>query len=220
MKKPFLLFLVVAGYVVGCQIIGVLSFSLCKYILGREDIILMWIMLGLVAVLLILGIPILQKATRRICHYPGTGDPVSENILRQKIQEINDFDSPIQALEKGKNLIVRWNYVDAKWWGILSRRGMKKTYELKIRFNDTTKTATLVDIIKMVSFGKGPTSARYSFFYACGLWVFNESEIAWGLTDNFKIGKVYEYSFSDSEIKVPVINTINVNGWAVEFSLW
>jgi len=44
--------------------------------------------------------------------------------------------------------------------------------------------------------------------------------IGWGITENFKLGVVYDYKFINGEIKDPVMNTIDANGWTVAFGMW
>ena len=158
-------------------------------------------------------------AAKRIFVYPGDGIPVSEEELRNQILEINNYDAPVRVENKGKKISISWNYVNAKWYGLLSKSGISKHYELQVRFNDKTKTATLIDIQKDISFGSTPgeISLRGGFFR--GICMEYERGIAWGLTDNFKLGKVYDYKFTNAEIKDPVMNTINRNGWTVNFGL-
>ncbi len=219
-KKFMFLFLLLFCSFVGAQLLCLLCYFLLNITIGTDSATSIWLLSGFSIIVMIALIFVWNHTARKVFHYPGSGDPVSEATLRQELLRINEFDAPVQAVEKGDNLIMRWNYVDAKWWDLLSRRGASKTYELKIRLNDASKTATLVDVFKSVSWGTGPCSVRLGYFYSCGIWVVAKKEIAFGLTDNFKLGKVYEYSLSNMEIKEPVMNTINANGWSVEFAMW
>jgi hypothetical protein len=42
----------------------------------------------------------------------------------------------------------------------------------------------------------------------------------WGIKENFALGKVYDYKFVPTEIKLPVLNTILRSGWDVSYGLW
>jgi len=43
---------------------------------------------------------------------------------------------------------------------------------------------------------------------------------SWGITENFGLGKIYDYKFSPSEIKNPVMNEILKSGWDVVFAIY
>ncbi len=165
-------------------------------------------------------IPFMIWAAARVFVYPGEGNPVSEEELRKQILEINSFDAPVRVKEKGKKLSISWNYVDAKWFGIISKSHLSKHYELLIRFNNKTKTATLIDIQKEISFGLNPGEFKLRGGFFRGISFTYEKGIAWGITDNFKIGKVYDYKFTNAEIKTPVMNTIIRNGWTVKMGIF
>ena len=171
--------------------------------------------------LLVIGlIPYLDIVAKKVFYFPGEGKPESPEKLREKIMEINRFDAPVMVREKGDSLVVTWKYVDAKWWEILAKAGLRKIYELHIKFNNEKKEATLIDVKKSVSWKAGPTHVRVSGGFFRGVIFDYEIGKRWGITENFGIGKIYDYRFTPGEIKNPVMNTILRNGWAVRFGMW
>lgn len=170
--------------------------------------------------IIVSAIPYFNFAIKKLFYFPGEGEPVTEEEIRALIKDINQFDAPVWVREKGKKLIVTWKYVDAKWWEILAKAGLTEVYELHIKLDGKKKEATLIDVFKSVSWGAGPTAVRvYGGFFrgvAFG-YAFGKQ---WGIKENFKLGKVYDYKFSPQEIKNPVMNSLLRNGWAVRFGIW
>ena len=42
----------------------------------------------------------------------------------------------------------------------------------------------------------------------------------WGIKRNFEVGKIYDYKFVPSEIKLPILNSILRSGWDVRYGMW
>jgi hypothetical protein len=172
-------------------------------------------------VLIVVGfVPYLNFVIRRVFYLPGVGEPVSEEELHAMLREINDFDAPVTVIERGRRLVVTWRYVDARWWELLARSGLTKVYELHIRLNGAKKEATLVDVLKSVSWGAGPTEVQVTGGYFRGASIGYEIGEAWGIRENFAPGQIYEYEFSPQVIKNPVVNSILRSGWSVRFGMW
>jgi hypothetical protein len=60
--------------------------------------------------------------------------------LRQKLLELNhNAEIPFSVFEKDSKLIASWKIVDAKWIELLGLGGIKKQYELILRFDEEHK---------------------------------------------------------------------------------
>lgn len=164
--------------------------------------------------------PYMNWVAKRVFRYPGTGAPVSLEKLKNAILEINQWDVPVRVQEKKDRLLVSWNYVDAKWWEILAKSGMKQVYELHLKFNDKRKYVTLIDVKKSVKWRAGPGQVKISGGYFRGVDLTYERAIAYAITEAYQFGKVYDYRFKTSEIKDPVLNTINQLGWEARMGLY
>ncbi len=165
-------------------------------------------------------IPYLDFVAKKAFRFVGQGEPIPEDQLRAMITEINRFDVPVAVQERGNTLVVTWRYLDAKWWEILARAGLKKTYELHIKLNDAQKEATLIDVHKSVAWRAGPTQVRVYGGFFRGVNFAYEIGKRWGIKENFELGGIYDYKWSPQEIRNPVMNTILRNGWAVRFGIW
>ena len=198
---------------------GVL-FYLCIVICGENDSAIATGVLAGTVFFMIGFIPYLDFVAKKVFYFPGDGTPGPLEKLWEEITDINRFDAPAMVKERGNTLIVTWKYVDARWWEILAKAGLKKIYELHIKFNNEKKEVTLIDVKKSVSWRAGPTQVRVSGGFFRGVIFSYEIGKMWGIKENFGIGKIYDYEFTPQEIKNPVMNTILRNGWAVRFGMW
>jgi len=165
-------------------------------------------------------IPYFNLTIGWVYRFKGNGEPVSEEALRKIISELNDYDVPVEVITKRKKLIVRWRYVDAKWYEIIAKAGLTSVYELLIKFKPDKNLVTLIDIQKKVQWRLSLGKAKVTGGYFRGVMMQYEISKLWGLDENFKFRKIYDYKFTPSEIKNPVMNTILRSGWDVRFRIW
>jgi hypothetical protein len=165
-------------------------------------------------------IPYLDWVTKRVFRFPGEGDPASGAELRAAILAINQFDVPVMVEDREDRLVATWKYVDARWWELLANAGLTKVYELHMKPDDAQVVVTLIDVIKSVSWGAGPRGVRLrGGFFRGVIWAYEIGQ-AWGIKENFQLGKIYDYTFVPQEIKMPIMNSILRCGWDVQFGMW
>ncbi len=162
----------------------------------------------------------LNVMIKQVYHFEGTGTPIPIEELKSEILAINNYDAPVMVEEKKNKLIVTWNYLDAKWWELLAKRGKQQTYELHIKFDKKRDYVKLIDVTRSVEWRAGPDSVKFGWSGFRGVQMRYEIGKAWGIKENFELGKIYDYRFVTSEIKNPVMNTILRNGWDVRFAMW
>lgn len=174
------------------------------------------IMLGMMATFP----PVMDVIGKWCFRFRGTGAPVPLSELKKSILAINHKNIPVVVTEKNGKLRATWKYLDAKWWDILSKQGITESYTLLMRFDERHHRATLIDIKRSVNWGVGPGAVRFGFFGFRGVSFDVEIGKAWGITERFKVGKVYDYRFKTSEIRNPILNTILQSGWDVQLGIF
>ena len=163
---------------------------------------------------------------------PESGiEPVSEAELRQRLLAINETDYPLQVVEgkKGRMDIV-WRLADAKWAGLMSLHKIKRTQIIRLHLSRQDAACRAIDITKTV---RGSADAHtlhlgFSFNFFRGIIFFQkEYEVQYGLIyrdDRLAIDKAYEYTFSNAEMKSPVMQIVKDSGWkykpVVFFTRW
>jgi hypothetical protein len=176
----------------------------------------------LAALILSIGafVPYLNWAIKRAFHFHGEGQPVPLEALRARIQSINEFDAPVMVEERKRKLVATWNYVDARWLELFAKAGLTKSYELHMKFDQARHTVTLVDVTKAASWRAGLGESSGSGSLTQGVVMAYEVGKQWGIRENFELGKVYDYKFVPSEIKLPILNSILRSGWDVRYGIW
>jgi hypothetical protein len=165
-------------------------------------------------------VPFMQWLSGRVFRWRGEGPALSAAALRERLKQINDWDVPVIVLERNGRLVVTWRYADARWWEILAKAGLARVYELHIKLDERRKVATLIDVQKSVQWRAGPSGVRLRGGFFRGIDLRYERARAWGISEAFRPGSIYDYRFVTSEIKDPVTNTILDSGWDVRFGLW
>ncbi len=158
-------------------------------------------------------------STHVVWFFKGEGSPVPLEKLRAEILAIRALDIPITVVEKGQAISVTWKYQDAKWWEFFAKAGAQQSYELLIKFNEAKKEVRLIDITRSMHWRAGLSDLSFGFGFFRGIVMQYEIGKAWGIRENFTVGKIYDYSFNPSTIKTPVMNTILRAGWNVRFGM-
>lgn len=216
MQKFTLVFLAIVLYIL--LWFGIVAIPIA--ITGGDEEAALVIVLATLVLFPITLIPFMQFVAKRIFYFKGQGSPISEEALRAAIININNLDAPVMVQEKDGRLIATWKYLDARWWQILAKAGLEKVYELHMKLDGDSKTVTMIDINKSVSWRAGPEQVRLSGGFFRGVSTTYEIGKQWGIKENFEPGKIYDYKFVSDEIKYPIMNTILRHGWDVRFALW
>lgn len=178
------------------------------------------VVLGAFVIIAGLMIPFMDWCAKHIFYFKGEGVTISEDELRKEILTINYHDLPVTVKEKRKALVVTWKYLDAKWWEIMSKQGVKQAFSVTLRFDDRHKRVTMLDTASSVTWGVGVGDAHVGFTLFRGIYLQYEIGKAWGVRENFTVGKIYNYTFDSREIHNPLMNTILRSGWDVRFGLF
>lgn len=121
----------------------------------------------------------------------------------------------IPGEEEGADLVAEWKIVDANWYQIFEKAGLKKVFKILIKLHPENNTVGTVDKEYSVSWNAGvpSLSANASFFRGqkmefsfsfMGGFVYNEEAGP---------GVAYQYKFNTDEIEQPMQNAIAANGW-------
>jgi hypothetical protein len=202
--------LILLSYMAGGAVILALSLAIYPPLIFIGMIV---IVIGLV--------PAMNSTARRAFFYQGMGEPVSLEELRRRLLEVNGWDAPVTVQQtKPNTFAVTWRYLDARWWELIAKAGISKLYTLQIKVNDARHEVVLVDKLRSVEWGIGPSEVHVGVSGFVGVLLEWEIGVQYGIRENFTLGEVYDYTFSNDEIKTPVMNTILQSGWNVRMAMW
>jgi hypothetical protein len=131
------------------------------------------------------------------------------------------MDVPFHVVgKKGNKLDVVWRLADAKWVGLMTANKVSRVEIMRLRLSDRDKSCRVVEISKAIKLSADGTTMQFAFSFSFfrgivfGQW---EYEKQFGLI--FKDGGLtfdtaYEYKFSLSELKNPIVNIIVSSGWS------
>lgn len=159
-------------------------------------------------------------STKVAWFFKSDKEPVPLEKLRSELLVVNTLNGPFSAIEEGENLRITWKYLDAKWWEFFAKVQATQSYELLIKFDDNKKEVRLIDITRSMNASKGWDHLHFGFSYFRGVVMEFEIGAQWGIKENLDLGTIYNYRYSPSTIKTPVMNTILKNGWNIRFALF
>ena len=152
-------------------------------------------------------------STRR----PAAGVPaVSADQLRQRLLAINRPTAPYtigDGAADGIDVVAEWRIVDAQWYEIFAKAGLKKTFRILMNFDAEKHEVRAQDRELEVSWSAGvPTlSLQASAFRG------QKQEISFGtayaFTEELRPGVVYNYRFNTKELKQPIQDAVVASGW-------
>lgn len=201
--------------------LGIWSIPLFLITLSGDDTV---IVVGALTITLLIfaTIPLaLDRIGKWIMRFPGTGSPIPMDKLVHILTAVNHQNTAVRVEHKKPNhLIVTWNYVDAKWWGVLSKQGKRSIYQLHIKLNKKKHRATLIDVMKKINWSARPDGVKVSGGFFRGIALETEFGKAWSINQAWRFEKAYDYTFKNTEIKYPILHTLRENGWDVRMGMW
>lgn len=146
--------------------------------------------------------------------------PVSLSELKFQLLELNyNADIPFSVIEKKDKLIASWKIVDAKWIEFFGIGGLKKQYELTLRFDEEKRLVSYRE--KSIDIETEINAERCGFKKE--VWWGSRKEFSFGKSYRIKtdgtIGEQYSYKFSTADIKNPVFGIVEQSGWILKKSL-
>lgn len=115
---------------------------------------------------------------------------------------------------EGCDLVAEWKIVDARWYEIFAKASLTKVFKVLMKFDEAKGEVRAVDQEWTVEWRAGVPELALSVDTFRG----QKKEFSFGTAYAFKedlsgFGKVYEYKFQTSEIKDPLVDVAQQNGW-------
>ena len=137
--------------------------------------------------------------------------------LRQAMLDINRDTAPFVVRDgapEGCDLVAEWRIVDARWYEIFAKASLTKVFKVLMKFDEASGEVRAVDQEWTVEWRAGVPTLGLSVETFRG----QTKEFSFGTAYAFKedlsgYGKVYQYKFQTNEIKDPLIEVAQQNGW-------
>lgn len=146
--------------------------------------------------------------------------------LARRLLALNGAHLP-WALRTGPeaDIVAEWKFADATWWGVLAKSGMKKSYRLRLFFDEAKRRCGALDEFGELDWSAGLLAApriHYSRSFFRGIQLARRRrEVVYGLrVPTGQPGKVVDYTFDIDEVKQPVIAVVVAAGWTYQPIIW
>jgi hypothetical protein len=140
----------------------------------------------------------------------------SEAKLREALMGVNRKNAPFKVRDgakEGVDLVAEWRIVDAKWYEIFAKAGIKRVFKVLMKFDAAKSEVRAVDQEWEVEWRAGtPTLSLKGSAFRGRKWE-KSFETVYAFREDGSFGKVYDYRFDTSEIKGPLIEAAHGAGW-------
>ncbi len=152
---------------------------------------------------------------------PAAGVPVlSEAELSKHLLAINDLpvSFTVSPGRTSREFFADWRYADAAWLDLARARKLRRTFRIRMRLDEASKTVRATDFTSEIDLSAGFDGASLAWKAAVGIVFFQrEQETVFGLQldgDGEKKGALsHTYKFDLDEMKAPIIAVVTRSGW-------
>ncbi len=146
---------------------------------------------------------------------------VGKDSLRARLLSLNNSGLPYDIKPSVEtDLAVEWNIMDSQWFDVFARERLTETFRALIVLDETRKTARYYEEMGTVQWRVGtqgdlnlPAISYQNQFFK-GRILFQKSwGVQYGIKDDGKPGKIYEYKFDIGYIRDPIKKTVEESGW-------
>lgn len=149
---------------------------------------------------------------------PAPPDKVRQpvSLLRDALLGLNRPTSPFLVRDgapEGVDLVAEWKIVDAQWYEIFAKAGIKRVFQVLMKFDEAKAEVRAVDREWNVEWRAGiPTLSLAASAFRGQKWE-KSFETAYAFREDASYGQVYSYRFATSELKDPLIAAAHEAGW-------
>lgn len=137
--------------------------------------------------------------------------------LREALLAINRDTAPFlirDGAPEGVDLVAEWKIVDARWYEIFAKASLTRVFKVLMKFDEARGEVRSVDQEWTLEWRAGVPHMALSLDTFRG----QKKEFSFGTAYAFKEdlsawGKVYEYRFKTGEIKDPLVDVAQQQGW-------
>ncbi|WP_158815817.1 hypothetical protein [Methylocapsa sp. S129] len=144
------------------------------------------------------------------------GPPQPADAVRAAILAVNRPTAPFQVRAGNADeaeLVAEWKIVDAGWYEIFAKANLEKAFKVLMRLDEAAHEVRAVDQEWSVAWRAGTPNLSLAASAFRGQQTSIEFGQAYGFTEKFGVGEIYNYRFSTKELKEPLQKAIAANGW-------
>ncbi len=148
---------------------------------------------------------------------PAAGTPVlPAQGVRERLLGLNRPTAPwhiIDGTTEKVDLIAEWRIVDAQWFEIFAKAGLKKVFRIYMKMDEASHELRSMDREYSVEWSAGIPNLSLAVSSFKGQSTSVEFGQAFGFTETLAPGQIYKYKFNSNELKKPIQDTVLACGW-------
>lgn len=136
--------------------------------------------------------------------------------LRKNLMDVNRKTAPFvirDGKKEGVDMVAEWRIVDAKWYEIFAKAGIKKVFKVLMKFDEAKGEVRAVDEQWEVEWRAGIPTLSATASASRGQKFEKSFETVYAFREDGSFGEVYDYAFDTTEIKNPVRAAVLASGW-------
>jgi hypothetical protein len=148
---------------------------------------------------------------------PAAGTPALPAIgVREHLLGLNRPSAPWQIIDGAAekvDLIAEWKIVDAQWYEIFGKAGLKKVFRIYMKMDEASHELRAMDREYSVEWSAGIPHLSLAVSSFKGQSTSVEFGQAFGFTETLAPGQLYKYKFNSNELKKPIQDATLACGW-------
>jgi hypothetical protein len=148
---------------------------------------------------------------------PAAGTPVLPAPgVRERLLGLNRPTAPWQIIDgtaEKVDLVAEWKIVDAQWYEIFGKAGLKKVFRIYMKMDEASHELRAMDREYSVEWAAGIPNLSLAVSSFKGQSTSVEFGQAFGFTETLAPGQIYKYKFSTNELKKPIQDAVLACGW-------
>jgi hypothetical protein len=148
---------------------------------------------------------------------PAPGTPaLPAPGVREHLLGLNRPTAPWQIIDgtaEKVDLIAEWKIVDAQWYEIFGKAGLKKVFRIYMKLDEASHELRAMDREYSVEWSAGIPNLSLAVSSFKGQSTSVEFGQAFGFTETLAPGQIYKYKFNSNELKKPIQDAVLACGW-------
>lgn len=141
-------------------------------------------------------------------------EPVA--ALRKRLLALNRDTAPFVIRDggpEGVDLVAEWKIVDAQWYEIFAKAGVKRVFKVLMKFDETRGVVRSADQEWSVEWRAGvPDLSLAGSAFRGQQWEISYESVH-AFREDGSWGEIYSYRFNTGEIKGPLHTAAAEGGW-------
>lgn len=133
--------------------------------------------------------------------------------LKDKLAGFEKADTPYKVTTEGNTVTIELDLVDAKWYTLFQKNGLKKTFKIIVTLDDANKRAQVKTQNYSLKWEAGVPHVGAQMGFQSGKQYTFQAGAGAGIREDGSVGKVYSYRLNSVELLRDISGVIKAAEW-------